>query len=68
MLFIYRWSHVVGLGALACLAYGGVELRHAVRSSPAPVTTDLVRLERIAGPGMQAMDDEILRIMQDKLR
>ncbi len=25
-------------------------------------------LERIAGPGMQAMDNEILRIMQDKLR
>jgi len=25
-------------------------------------------LERIAGPGMQAMDEEILRIMQDKLR
>ena len=25
-------------------------------------------LERIAGPGMQAMDGEILRIMQDKLR
>lgn len=28
----------------------------------------LAHLQRIAGPGMQAMDDEILRIMQDKLR
>ncbi len=28
----------------------------------------LEHLERIAGPGMKAMDDEILRIMQDKLR
>lgn len=45
MIFLSRLSHVLALGAVGCLGFGGKELYHAVRSSPDPVTTDLVRLE-----------------------
>ena len=50
------------------LALSGVGIPVSDGIVGADAEQSLDHLERIAGPGMQAMDDEILRIMQDKLR
>jgi len=52
----------------ASLARAGVGIPSSDGIVGGDSAQSLDHLERIAGPGMQAMDDEILRIMQDKLR
>ena len=52
----------------ASLALAGVGIPFSDGIVGADAGQSFDHLERIAGPGMQAMDDEILRIMQDKLR
>ncbi|MCE9634764.1 MAG: L-serine ammonia-lyase, iron-sulfur-dependent, subunit alpha [Planctomycetes bacterium] len=50
------------------LALAGVGIPYSDGIVGADAGQSFDHLERIAGPGMQAMDDEILRIMQEKLR
>jgi L-cysteine desulfidase len=52
----------------ASLAMGGLGIPESAGIVGADADQSFEHLERIAGPGMQAMDAEILRIMQDKLR
>jgi L-cysteine desulfidase len=52
----------------ASLALAGVGIPFTDGIVGAGAGQSFDHLERIAGPGMQAMDVEILRIMQDKLR
>lgn len=52
----------------ASLALAGVGIPASDGIVGADAAQSFDHLERIAGSGMQAMDDAILRIMQDKLR
>jgi L-cysteine desulfidase len=52
----------------ASLALAGLGIPGSDGIVGADAAQSFDHLQRIAGPGMQAMDDEILRIMQEKLR